>query len=78
MDVRPFTQPTGLNVDVSSDPCDLFSLFFTPEIVCNIVDETNRYAALCLEGKSATWTTNESEIQAYFWVLHPYGDGERA
>ena len=43
-----------------------FSLFFTPEIVRNIVDETNRYAALCLEGKSATWTTNESEIQAYF------------
>ena len=68
VDVRPFTQPTGLAVNVPNDPADLFSLFFTPEIVHSIVEETNRYAAQCLAaaGKSTTWTTDEQEIRAYF------------
>ena len=71
VDVRPFTQPTGLAVNVPNDPADpadLFALFFTPEIVHSIVEETNRYAAQCLAaaGKSTTWTTDEQEIRAYF------------
>ena len=44
----------------------LFSLFFTPEIVHTIVEDTNRYAAQCLEGKPTTWATTEEELRAYF------------
>ena len=32
----------------------------------DIVCETNRYAAQCLEGTSTTWVTNDAEIRAYF------------
>ena len=53
VDVHPFTQPTGLAVQTTGDPSDLFALFFTPEIIQSIVVETNRYAALHLRGTSA-------------------------
>ena len=45
--VQPFLQPTGLAVQTSGDPVDMFSLFFTPDIIRKIVEETNRYAAQC-------------------------------
>ena len=66
VDVRPFVQPTGLVAESTGDPGDLFALFFTPEIARSIVAETNRYAALCLQGSSTTWTTDEEDIRAYF------------
>ena len=66
VDVRPFVQPTGLVGESTGDPGDFFALFFTPEIVRSIVAETNKYAALCLQGSSTTWTTDEEEIRAYF------------
>ena len=61
-----FSQPVGPTQPLSNDPSELFRLFFTDEIVGQIVCETNRYAAQCLEGKGTTWTTNEAEIRAYF------------
>ena len=64
--VQPFVQPTGLAVQTSGEPGDLFSLFFTPDVIRNIVQETNRYAAQCLVGTSHTWTTDEHELRAYF------------
>ena len=66
VDVRPFVQPTGLVAESTGEPGDLFALFFTPEIIRSIVAETNKYAALCLQGSSTTWTTDEEEIRAYF------------
>ena len=66
VDVHPFAQPTGLAVQTTGDPSDLFALFFTPEIIQSIVVETNRYAALRLRGTSASWTTDEQELRAYF------------
>ena len=59
-------QSTGLAVAATSDPLTLFSLFFTPDIIRSIVEETNCYAALCLEGKPKTWKTSDEEIEAYF------------
>ena len=66
MTVQLFVQPTGLAVQTSGEPGDLFSLFFTPDIIRNIVQETNRYAAQCLVGTSHTWNTDKHEIHAYF------------
>ena len=42
VDVQPFVQPTGPAVPISQDPLELFSLFFTPDIIQSIVAETNR------------------------------------
>ena len=64
--VQPFVQSAGLTAQTTGEPGDLFSLFFTPEIIKGIVKETNRYAALCLQGKEEEWSTSEQEIRAYF------------
>ena len=66
IDVEPFCQPAGPAQPISTDPAELFRLFFTDEIVHNIVCETNRYAAQCLEGRPTTWTTTDEEVRAYF------------
>ena len=66
VDVLPFTQPTGPAQQATGDPAELFSLFFTDYIIDGIVEETNHYAALCLEGKETTWSTTKEEIQACF------------
>ena len=50
----------------TSDLLILFSLFFTPDIIRSIVEETNHYAARCLEGKPKTCKTSDEEIKAYF------------
>ena len=71
VDVRPFVQPTGPAVRLSADPAELFSLFFTPDIIHSIVEETNRYAEQCLQETSCTWSTDEAELRAYlgFYIL---------
>ena len=51
IDVQPFSQPVGPAQPISSDPAELFRLFFTDDIVHNIVVEMIRYAAQCLKGK---------------------------
>ena len=66
VDVQPFRELHGPSQVTSSDPAQLFSLFFTPDIIHGIVRETNRYAAHCLVGKPTTWTTDEEEMKAYF------------
>ena len=64
--IPQFTQPIGPSVPLSNQPEEVFGLYFTDEIVGEIVKETNRYAAQCLEGKNTTWTTTSEEIRAYF------------
>ena len=66
MAVQPFVQSAGLTAQMTGEPGDLFSLFFTLEIIKGIVKETNPYAALCLQGKEEEWSTSEQEIRAYF------------
>ena len=78
IDVQPFCHPVGPAQAISPDPAELFRLFFTDDIVHNIVAETNRYAAQCLEGKQTTWTTSAEEIWAYFGFYIFMGLGERA
>ena len=66
VDVQPFCQPVGPAQPTSADPAELFQLFFTDDIVRHLVEETNRYAAQCLEGKPTVWSTNVEELRAYF------------
>ena len=60
--VELFLQPTGPAVQITGDPADMFSLFFTPDIISRIVEETNRYAAQCLRGLQKSWTTDDEAI----------------
>ena len=61
IEVAPFVQPTGPAVTLSQDPIQLFSLFFTPELIMSIVVETNRYANVV--NPSGEWKTNQNELQ---------------
>ena len=67
--VEPFNQLTGPSVPVSSYPREMFSPFFTPQLVDHIVVETNRYAAVCLTsshtGEVPESNTNTKEIYVY-------------
>ena len=69
--VQPFMMDVGPTFQLSSDPTEVFLKFFTPELIDHIVQETNRYAALCLSAAANTshpvtsWETNSDEIRAY-------------
>ena len=60
----PFTGDVGPTVQLRQKPIDLFSLFFTDELISLLVVETNKYAALC-RGNN-TWSTTSDEMKAYF------------
>ncbi len=70
--MQAFTQETGPTVQVGANPTELFLSMFTPELIDDIVQETNRYAALCLKavhsggGTVPTWETDGEELKAYF------------
>ena len=73
--VEPFRgspRPTG---PISDDPLELFSSFFTDELLEAIAHETNRYAARYLAthqpDNTPEWHTNVEELKAYlgFMVL---------
>ena len=42
--IQPFTSPTGPVEDISSSPIDVFNLFFTPDLMEEIVKQSNAYA----------------------------------
>jgi hypothetical protein len=63
--VAPFMGETGPAVPISSNPIELFSLFFDDEVIDFIVRETNLYAQQCLAETTKTWSTNAAEIRAY-------------
>ena len=60
-----FIGETGPAVPISSDPMELFSLFFDDEVVGHIITETNTYDQQCLANSSTMWQTTASEIRAY-------------
>ena len=69
--VQPFTMDVGPTFLLSADPTEVFLHFFTPQLIDLVVQETNRYAALCLSsaentsGQVRSWETNPDEIKAY-------------
>ena len=44
LNLHDFLSPVGPTVDISSSPMDVFSLFFTQDLLEEIVKETNSYA----------------------------------
>ena len=69
--MAPFSGETGPAVPISSDPRELFSLFFDDEVIDLIVRETNMYAQQCLVNTTTMWSTTSDEIRAYigFYLL---------
>ena len=62
--VQSFAGTSGPATAITSDPLQLFSLFFDNEVVDLIVKEKNQYAALCR--RDNLWSTNQDELRAYF------------
>lgn len=56
----------NLNLDISADstPLDIFSLFFTPEILSTIQTETNRYASQQIKKKQQEGSLKKKSIYA--------------
>ena len=70
VDVQPCTvEPAGPLFPVSRDPLEIFSHFFTDDLLSLIVRETNRYAPQCLEDSDSTWETNLEEMKAYLGFM---------
>ena len=68
--VEPCTvEPPGPLIPVSRDPLEVFSWFFTDDLLSLIVRETNRYAAQCLANTQTTWETDVEEIRAYLGFM---------
>lgn len=69
--VEAFGQAVGPTIPTSSDPTEMFLAFFTPELIDQIVVETNRYASLSLssthsgDGPVPKWETDSNEVKAY-------------
>ena len=75
MTVEPFRGSPGPTGPISDDPLELFSSFFTDELLEAIAQETNCYAARYLAthqpDNTPEWHTNVEELKAYlgFMVL---------
>jgi len=62
---------TGPAVSIGNDPLQLFSLFFTDDLVSSIVLETNHYASTVLAEQHSPhqWSTTPEEFRAYCGFL---------
>ena len=75
--VQPFMSDIGPTFQLTTIPTEVFLHFFTSQLIELIVQETNRYAALCLSSTAEAgkpvrdWKTNPEEIRAYlgFYIL---------
>ena len=69
--VEPCTIPVGPLVPTSRDALEMFSHFFSDDVLSLIVTETNRFAAQCLAASHtpATWETNLNEVKAYLGFM---------
>ena len=68
MTIKQFTSSTGPTVDVPESPLDLFELFFSDDIMTEIVEETNRYAEQVMgEERYREWRKiTKEELKAFF------------
>ena len=55
--IQPFTSPTGPIEDISEHPIEVFDLFFTPDLMEEIVRQSNEYAKVVMgPDKYDKWT----------------------
>ena len=71
VDVAPFTQPVGPTVPIPSSPVEVFTLFFTDDIMTFVVEQSNLYAKQVLgEERYAEWEKiSVPELRAYFGFM---------
>ena len=67
--MTPCTELAGPRVSLPHDPLGIFSLYFDDNLVGMIVEETNRYAELCLQETNKQWSTDVEEIRAYLGFM---------
>ena len=69
--VQPFSRPVGPAVALSACILELFKIFFTPELINLIVEQTNLYASQVMtDDQNAKWVdVNEEEIWAYMGFM---------
>ena len=65
--ILPFTSSVGPTIPIPESPLEVFELFFTPTIVDEIVDQTNRYAeeVMGVEAYVSWKTISEEDIRAF-------------
>ena len=75
MTIEQFTSSTGPTVDIPESPLDVFELFFSDDIMTDIVKETNRYAEQVMgEDRYREWRKiTKEELKAFFGfsILEP-------
>ena len=59
--IKQFTSRTGPTVDIPESPLEVFELFFSDDLLDNIVEESNRYAAQVMGDESATGNGERSQ-----------------
>jgi len=69
--VSEFSGSPGPAVSIGNDPLQLFSLFFTDDLISSIVRETNHYASTVLAEQHSPhhWSTIPEEFRAYCGFL---------
>ena len=69
--IKSFTSPVGPTVPISASPLEVFELFFSPDLMKEIVAESNRYANDTMgEEKFQEWTTmTVNELKAFLGFL---------
>ena len=64
--IPPFSSPVGPTIDIPESPIDTFDLMFTPDLLDDIVQETNLYAKVMGEEKYSAWNkVTSEELRAY-------------
>ena len=69
--IKPFTSSVGPTVPISASPVDVFQLFFSADLMENIVRESNRYANQVMgDEKFQEWkAVNVDELRAFLGFL---------
>ena len=65
--IPPFSSPVGPTVDIPESPIDTFDLMFTPDLLDDMVEQTNLYAKEVMgEEKYSAWSKiTREELRAY-------------
>ena len=78
--ILPFTSSVGPTIPIAESPLEVFELFFTPTIVDEIVDQTNRYAeeVMGVEAYVSWKTISEEDIRAFIGFSIPMGINQQS
>ena len=69
--IKPFRSPVGPTIPISASPLEVFQLFFSEDLMENIVRECNRYASQVMgDEKFQEWRAmNVDELKAFLGFI---------